>query len=610
MPAMRSRTPRTSSRRSSSRTAENAGHFPLRPHCSRPSLRSGDRIDTILVWVVVVVALGFDFTNGFHDTANAVATSVSTRALSPRSAVLVAAVANLAGAFVTTAVAKTVGKGIIDTNLATERTVLAALLGAIAWNLLTWWLGLPSSSSHALIGGLIGAALAQSGSKGVAWHGVVHKVALPALASPALGFAGAFVLLILIYWVFVWLTPGLANRGFRLGQLASGTWVAFTHGANDAQKTMGVIALALFEAHKIDHFYIPTWVIVAAGLAIGAGTYVGGWRIMRTLGQRIFSMEPATGFAAQVSGGTVIYLATHFGYPVSTTHVVSGSVMGAGATKRLSAVRWGVAGTIVFSWVLALPPAALLPGGLFVPGLMERAINEINDLGPDIVVCSGDLTAMGFKHEYALAKTYLDRIDCESVVVVPGNHDSRNVGYVHFDEMFGSRNHVLRREGVTVVAVDSSEPDLDHGQIGRGRYPWIEEQFAEGAPELRIFVLHHHLLPVPGTGRERNIVYDAGDAIECLQRAGVDIVLSGHKHVPYAWRLEDLFVINAGTVSSQRLRGKTRPCYNLIEITDHHVDVWRKYPFHGQERIIQFSTQTRAYEKYTARIEDEVTSQS
>jgi inorganic phosphate transporter, PiT family len=324
-------------------------------------------VNSVLLWVVVVVALGFDFTNGFHDTANAVATSVSTRALSPRMAVFVAAVANLAGAFVTTAVAKTVGKGIIDTGLATEKTVLAALLGAIAWNLLTWWQGLPSSSSHALIGGLIGAALVQSGSKGVEWHGVVHKVAFPALASPALGFLGAFLLLLLIYWVFVWINPGVANRGFRFGQLASGTWVAFTHGANDAQKTMGVIALALYEAHRIDHFYIPTWVIVAAGFAIAAGTYVGGWRIMRTLGQRIFSMEPASGFAAQVSGGTVIYFATHFGFPVSTTHVVSGSVMGAGATKQLSAVRWGIAGTIVFAWVLTIPAAALVAAGLYWP---------------------------------------------------------------------------------------------------------------------------------------------------------------------------------------------------------------------------------------------------
>jgi inorganic phosphate transporter, PiT family len=324
-------------------------------------------MNSILLWVVVVVALGFDFTNGFHDTANAVATSVSTRALSPRTAVFVAAVANLAGAFVTTAVAKTVGKGIIDTGLATEKTVLAALLGATAWNLLTWWQGLPSSSSHALIGGLIGAALVQSGSKGVEWNGVVHKVALPALASPVLGFLGAFVLLLVIYRIFVGLTPGVANRGFRLGQLASGTWVAFTHGANDAQKTMGVIALALFEAGHISHFYIPTWVIVSAGLAIAAGTYVGGWRIMKTLGQRVVNMEPASGFAAQVTGGLTIYTATKLGYPLSTTHVISGSVMGAGATKRLSAVRWGVAGNIVTAWLLTIPAAALVAAALYWP---------------------------------------------------------------------------------------------------------------------------------------------------------------------------------------------------------------------------------------------------
>jgi 3',5'-cyclic AMP phosphodiesterase CpdA len=236
-------------------------------------------------------------------------------------------------------------------------------------------------------------------------------------------------------------------------------------------------------------------------------------------------------------------------------------------------------------------------------------VNEINELGPDIVICSGDLTTFGFKHEYAMAKGYLDRLKCDAFVVIPGNHDSRNVGYVHFEDMFGERNSVLRRGGVTIVAVDSTEPDLDHGQIGRGRYRWIEEQFADES-DLKIFVLHHHLLPVPGTGRERNVVYDAGDCIECLQRAGVDLVLSGHKHVPYAWRLENLFVVNAGTVSSMRLRGKTRPCYNVIEVTGRHVDVWRKYPFHGQERIIQFSTETRAFEKYTTRIEDEVTART
>jgi inorganic phosphate transporter, PiT family len=324
-------------------------------------------MDNVLLVIVVLVALGFDFTNGFHDTANAVATSVSTRALSPRLAVAVAAVANLAGAFVTTAVAKTVGKGIIDTGLANEKTVLAALIGAITWNLVTWWLGLPSSSSHALIGGLVGAAIAQSGLAGVQWHGLVHSVVIPALAAPTIAFAGAFLLLLLIYWVFSWLTPSTANRSFRLGQLASGTWVAFTHGANDAQKTMGVIALALFEAGHISHFYIPTWVIVSAGLAIAAGTYVGGWRIMRTIGQRVINMEPASGFAAQLTAGVTIYSATRLGYPLSTTHVISGSVIGAGATKRLSAVRWGVAGNIVVAWLLTIPAAALVAAALYWP---------------------------------------------------------------------------------------------------------------------------------------------------------------------------------------------------------------------------------------------------
>ncbi len=324
-------------------------------------------MDNVLLVVVVLVALGFDFTNGFHDTANAVATSVSTRALSPRLAVLVAAAANLAGAFVTTAVAKTVGKGIIDTGLANEKTVLAALIGAIVWNLITWWLGLPSSSSHALIGGLVGAAIAQSGLEGVQWHGLLHNVLIPALAAPTIAFFAGFLLLLAIFWVFVWMTPGFANRTFRLGQLVSGTWVAFTHGANDAQKTMGVIALALFEGGHLSHFYIPTWVIVAAGLAIAAGTYFGGWRIMRTLGQRVFNMEPASGFAAQITGGLTIYAATKLGYPLSTTHVITGSVMGAGATKRLSAVRWGVAGNIVTAWILTLPAAAIVAAALYWP---------------------------------------------------------------------------------------------------------------------------------------------------------------------------------------------------------------------------------------------------
>jgi 3',5'-cyclic-AMP phosphodiesterase len=225
----------------------------------------------------------------------------------------------------------------------------------------------------------------------------------------------------------------------------------------------------------------------------------------------------------------------------------------------------------------------------FLPQHLERAISETNELEPDVVVISGDLTSNGFKDEYVLARDYLNRVECEAMVVI------------------GDRNSVLRVGSATIVAADSSEPDLDNGQIGRGRYRWIEEQFAADA-DLRVFVLHHHLLPVPGTGRERNIVNDAGDTLETLQRAEVDLVLAGHKHVPYAWKLENLFVVNAGTVSSSRLRGNGRPCYNVVEVDGTHVDVWRRYPFHGQEKIIQFSTETKTYEKYTARIEDEVRS--
>jgi inorganic phosphate transporter, PiT family len=324
-------------------------------------------VGTPLLVVVVVVGLAFDFTNGFHDTANYVATWVGTRALSPRSAVAISAAANLAGAFVTTAVAKTVAQGIIDTSLATEQTVLVALLGAIIWNLLTWRLGLPSSSTHALIGGLVGAALVHSGAGGVQWHGVWEKVIVPGAVSPAVGFTGAFLLLLVIYRLFARLTPGVANRGFRLGQLASGTWVAFAHGANDAQKTMGVIALALYTHGSISSFYIPDWVKVAAGLAIAAGTYAGGWRIIRTLGQRVYKMLPEHGFSAQLAAGTTLYAGTHLGFPISTTHVVTGSVMGAGATRRLSAVRWGIAGNIAFAWLLTLPAAAAVAAALYYP---------------------------------------------------------------------------------------------------------------------------------------------------------------------------------------------------------------------------------------------------
>jgi Icc protein len=233
----------------------------------------------------------------------------------------------------------------------------------------------------------------------------------------------------------------------------------------------------------------------------------------------------------------------------------------------------------------------------FVPSLLERALVEVNELQPDVVIVSGDLTGDGLRPEYQSARDYLDQIACREMIVIPGNHDSRNVGYVHFEELFGERRSELHEDGASIVAVDSTEPDLDHGVIGRGRYPWIEERFASHEAFLRIFVLHHHLLPIPGTGRERNVVHDAGDTLECLQRADVHLVLSGHKHVPYAWRLENLFVVNAGTVSTTRLRGKTKPCYNVIEASPERVTVYRKYPFHDRDAILSFDPRTYEYEK-------------
>jgi 3',5'-cyclic-AMP phosphodiesterase len=225
----------------------------------------------------------------------------------------------------------------------------------------------------------------------------------------------------------------------------------------------------------------------------------------------------------------------------------------------------------------------------FVPSLLDRALVEVNELAPDVVIVSGDLTGDGLRAEYESAREYLDRLECERVIVIPGNHDSRNVGYVHFEELFGERRSELHEGGVSIVAVDSTEPDLDHGVIGRGRYEWIEERFSSHDADLRVFVLHHHLLPVPGTGRERNVVHDAGDTLECLLRSGVDLVLSGHKHVPHAWCLENLRVVNAGTVSTTRLRGRTKPCYNVIEASPERVAVFRKYPFGDREELVTFS---------------------
>jgi PiT family inorganic phosphate transporter len=317
---------------------------------------------------VVVVALFFDFTNGFHDTANSIATSVSTRALSPRLAVLTAAVLNFAGAFVSIKVAATVAKGIVDPEAITLKIVLGGLVGAITWNLITWYLGLPSSSSHALIGGMIGSASAAEGFDVVKWRGLYEKVLIPSLAAPFLGVLGAAAIMVVLLWIIRRRSPGVVNRVFRRLQLVSGGFVAFTHGTNDAQKTMGIIALALVASGHVDadNFHVPLWVIVCAALAMGAGTYAGGWRIIKTLGQRVAKLDPPQGFAAQTACASILWATAHYGFPVSTTHVISGSVLGAGATRRFSAVRWGVAGNIVLAWLMTLPCAAVVGAGMEV----------------------------------------------------------------------------------------------------------------------------------------------------------------------------------------------------------------------------------------------------
>src|SRR3954463_8046128 len=279
----------------------------------------------VIVVIVVATALAFDFTNGFHDTANVVATSISTRAVSPRLAVLLAALLNFAGAFISLAVAATVAKGIVDIGAVTPTVVFAGLIGAIGWNLATWYFGLPSSSSHALIGGGVGATIAASGTGAVMGDGLLSKVVVPALFAPVIAFTVAALAITLVYNIVGRLRPGPVNRGFRLGQLISGGLLALAHGTNDAQKTMGVITLALVAHGDIaaDNFHVPSWVVISAASAIALGTYTGGWRIIRTMGTRIIKMDPAQGFAAQGAGAAVILASSHFGYPLSTTHVIS-----------------------------------------------------------------------------------------------------------------------------------------------------------------------------------------------------------------------------------------------------------------------------------------------
>jgi 3',5'-cyclic-AMP phosphodiesterase len=242
----------------------------------------------------------------------------------------------------------------------------------------------------------------------------------------------------------------------------------------------------------------------------------------------------------------------------------------------------------------------------FIPDLLERSILEINDLEPTAVVVSGDLTNAGYREEFETSAEYVRRFRCENVMIIPGNHDSRNVGYVHFERLFGERYSCIDFENAVMVGIDSSEPDLNDGRVGREHYEFIRESFAGADERLRIFVIHHHLIPIPGTGRERNIIFDAGDVLELLNDLGVDLVLSGHKHVPYSWRLEDMFIVNAGTASTTRLRGNTRPCYNIIEIEDGRVRVFRKYPFKVRELIVDFDSVNREYLRYEERIDSEL----
>jgi PiT family inorganic phosphate transporter len=318
-------------------------------------------IATLMLVGVVVLALAFDFTNGFHDTANAVATSVATRALDARSAIVMATAFNFLGAFAGTAVAKTIGSGLVDDATSTTAVVAAALIGAIVWNLVTWYFGLPSSSSHALIGGLLGSTFVAAGTGAFKLDGIVYKVLVPMFASPLIGFFGALALVIALFWIFAKAPRRPMTTIFRRLQILSAGFMAFSHGSNDAQKTMGIVTLALITGGILPSGAdVPVWVIVAAASAISLGTAVGGWRIIHTMGSRVAKLEPVHGFAAQSTAGTVILVAAHFGMPVSTTHVISGAIMGVGSARGVRGVRWGVARSILLAWFITIPAAGLV----------------------------------------------------------------------------------------------------------------------------------------------------------------------------------------------------------------------------------------------------------
>jgi len=320
---------------------------------------------TLLALIAIfALAIAFDYINGFHDTANAIATSVATRALKPEHAILLSATANFVGAIVFgTAVAGTIGSGIVQDNLILGEgsTVLfSALLGAIAWNLITWRLSIPSSSSHALIGGLIGAAWAAAGSGAVQWNNFAAKILVPLFSSPILGILIGFSFMVVILNLFVRANPSRMNDRFRRLQVISATYMALAHGSNDAQKTMGIMTLALFSAGAIPGKTVPIWVILIAASAMSLGTAAGGWRIMKTMGQRVVKLDPVHGFAAETTAASIIMVASHFGMPVSTTHVISTAIMGVGTSDRIKAVRWGIARSIVTAWILTIPAAAII----------------------------------------------------------------------------------------------------------------------------------------------------------------------------------------------------------------------------------------------------------
>jgi PiT family inorganic phosphate transporter len=315
---------------------------------------------------VLVLAVAFDYINGFHDTANAIATSVSTRALRPERAILLSATANFLGALTGTAVATTIGAGLVRQTDTNQTVLAAALIGGIFWNLVTWRVGLPSSSSHSLIGGLLGASIAASGVGSINADGVRDKVLLPLVSSPILGLVIGFGLMVVLLNVFRNANPRRLNDRFRRLQVLSATYMAFSHGSNDAQKTMGIMALALFTAGVLPRFEIPVPIILVAATAISLGTAVGGWRIMKTMGQKVVKLDPIHGFAAETTAATIIFGASHFGMPVSTTHVISSAIMGVGSSDRFSAVRWGVAGDIVVAWILTIPAAGAVAAGSYL----------------------------------------------------------------------------------------------------------------------------------------------------------------------------------------------------------------------------------------------------